>query len=418
MMVVQFMTEPESPLFRAALICATGSVVAVLFSIAVSQILLGFALVTLVASRTRLRLPPVWLPLALFLAGTVLSLALSGRPADGLPQVRKIYVYFMLLVVFSTVRLVSRARALVLACAAVGSLGAVAGAIQFLHKAHAAHKAGVSFYDYYVGQRITGFLSHWQTFGSEQMIVLLMIAAFLMFSPHARGRALWLGLAAAALLGVALVLDFTRGTWLAAACGGLYLIWCWKRRLLLAVPVLVALLLWANPGSIRTRAESSFEPGRSDSNQFRIVCWRTGLRMIEAHPWFGLGPEVVRLDFMNWVPADIPRPLPSGWYGHLHNVYLHYAAERGIPTMLALVAALLMMLYHFRRALQRLEPGPSDRRFLLHGAFAVVIAAMVGGIFELNLGDSEVLALFLSVVAVGYVAREEPGAVPSCPIMK
>jgi len=32
------------------------------------------------------------------------------------------------------------------------------------------------------------------------------------------------------------------------------------------------------------------------------------------------------------VPADVRRPLPDGWYGHLHNIYLQFAAERGILT--------------------------------------------------------------------------------------
>jgi putative inorganic carbon (HCO3(-)) transporter len=400
---------PLSPLSRVAFVCAAGSTVAILISIAASQILLGLALAALLVSRTRLRLPPVWLPLALFLAGTVLSLAFSGNPAAGLPQVRKIYVYLTLLAVFSTIRRVSQARILVLAWAAVAAASGVFGVFQFLRKVHAAHSAGETFYQYYLGQRITGFMSHWQTFGGEEMIVLLMLVAFLMYSPRARRRGFWLGLAAAALLAAALLLGYTRGVWLATASAGVVLLWFWKRRLLLAVPFLAALVLWVNPASVRTRFESSFEPGQQlDSNAFRVVCWRTGLRMIRAHPWLGLGPEMVGPRFMEYVPPDIPRPLPLGWYRHLHNIYMHYAAERGIPTALALVAALLMMLWNYARALRRLPPGRDDRRFLLLGAIAVVIAVMVAGLFEVNLGDSEVLTMFLSVAALGYLACEEP----------
>ena len=73
--------------------------------------------------------------------------------------------------------------------------------------------------------------------------------------------------------------------------------------------------------------------------------------MIRAHPWFGMGPEEVKLQFNNYVPADIPRPLPEGWYGHLHNIYLQYAAERGIPTMLLMLWMLGQILYDcLRRA--------------------------------------------------------------------
>jgi O-antigen ligase len=99
--------------------------------------------------------------------------------------------------------------------------------------------------------------------------------------------------------------------------------------------------------------------------------------------------------------------LPSGWYGHLHNIYLHYAAERGIPTMLILLWLLLKILFDFYRGVHGLPPGPSNRKFLLHGAIAVVLATMVAGFFELNLGDTEVLTVFLTVVACGYLALDK-----------
>ena len=74
------------------------------------------------------------------------------------------------------------------------------------------------------------------------------------------------------------------------------------------------------------------------------VVVNTGAIVEHDHPVLGLGPEGVKTQFDEYVPADIPRPLPSGWYGHLHNIYLHYAAERGIPTMLVLMWMILMLL--------------------------------------------------------------------------
>jgi O-antigen ligase len=127
--------------------------------------------------------------------------------------------------------------------------------------------------------------------------------------------------------------------------------------------------------------------------------------MIKAHPLLGLGPEQVNRQFKKYVPTDIPQPLPTGWYGHLHNIYLHYAAERGIPTMLMLVWMLLTIVRDFQRALA--SPGIGDEaRSFLRGAVAAVIAIMTTGLFELNLGDSEVLILFLAVVSCGYVVVE------------
>lgn len=403
------MNSSEPWLFQTARWLTFGSAVVIAIpSIAVSQILLGLALVALLISGARLRLPRIWLPLALFLLGTLLSLAFSSDPAAGLPQVRKIFVFTTLLVVFSTLREMLWIRRLFLCWAAVGVLSALRGFVQFGHKVQEAHQAGQSFYDYYVGERITGFTSHWMTYGGEEMFILLMTAAFLFFACIARRRAsLWL--LCGILLSVALLLDFTRSIWLASAGAGIYLLWNWKRPLAAALPAVLLLVYLFSPASIHERFTSMLKPGKSDSNEHRIVTWRTGMEMIRAHPWFGLGPEEVNLQFRQYVPPDVPQPLPRGWYGHLHNIYLQYAAERGIPTMLLMLWLLAQVLYDCLRRLWRLPPGRTDLKWLLHGAVAVVIATLIEGFFEYNLGDSEVLTMFLVVVACAYAAMESAG---------
>ena len=50
--------------------------------------------------------------------------------------------------------------------------------------------------------------------------------------------------------------------WLGTLCGGVYLIWFWKKWALAAVPVLIAGLLIANPLDIRERAVSALVSSR------------------------------------------------------------------------------------------------------------------------------------------------------------
>ncbi|MGA2592648.1 MAG: O-antigen ligase family protein [Bryobacteraceae bacterium] len=403
------MDSSEPLLFRIARWLTFGSAVTILVSIAASQILLGLALAALLLSGARMRLPRIWIPLCLFLLGTLISLALSPDPAAGLPQVRKIFVFSMLLVTFSTLRDMLVIRRLFLCWAGAGALISLRGFVQFGHKVQEAHALGRPFYDYYIAERITGFMSHWMTFGGEEMFALLMTSAFLFFACIARKRA-WLWLLCAFLMALALLLGFTRSIWLASAGAGLYLLWFWKRLLAVVLPVVLLLIALLSPASIRERFSSLLKPGKSDSNQHRIVTWRTGFEMIRAHPWFGLGLEEVKPEFDRYVPADISRPLPEGWYGHLHNIYLQYAAERGIPTMLCMLWILGQILYDCLRRVWRLPPGRSDLKFMLHGAVAAVIATMIAGIFEYNLGDSEVLTMFLVVVGCAYSAMECDGA--------
>jgi len=400
------LTRLEEVAARAALYLAGASAISVLVSIAASQLLLALALAALLVSGLRLRLPPIWAPLAVFAAGTVIAIAVSQDPGAGRPQIRKLFVLLMLPVAYSAVRTLGQARALVFGWALLGGVSATVGLIQFAEKWRAARSEGVGFYDYYIAERISGFMSHWMTFAGQLMLAGLLVAAFVFFSPSARGRLRWAGMAAAALIAGALLLNMTRSVWLAGAAALLYLAWHWKRWLLLLAPVGLAVFVAASPGSLRARLISIYQPrAEVDSNLHRIICWRTGLRMIEAHPWFGLGPEVVRLRFHDYLPPDAPQPLPAGWYGHLHNLYLHYAAERGIPTAMAVVWLLAQAFWELHRAARR--AGRDEARFLLHGAAACVLGVAVAGFFEVNLGDSEVLMMFLAVLACGYVAREQ-----------
>jgi len=395
----------ESRLLQSARWLTFGSAASILLGIAPSQILLALALAALLASGVPMRWPRIRLALGLFLLGTVLSLLLSSDPAAGLPQIRKFYVFLELMVVFSLLGSLTKLRLLYLTWAGLGAITAIRGCVQFAAKVQEAHRLGRNFYDFYVGERITGFTSHWNTYSAEEMFALIMLLSFLLYAPSV--RKLWVWLVCAGLIGLAIVLGETRGIWIAVAVAVLYLVWFWKRWMVAIAPVVVVAAFFAAPAALQDRVTSIFKPRGTDSNQFRVVTWRTGVRMVETHPWFGLGPEGPKLHFNEYVPADIPRPLPSGWYGHLHNIYLHYAAERGIPTMLILMWMLVQIIVDFARGLKTLPPGPSDRRFLLHGGIAVVLATMAEGIVELNLGDSEVLTMFLVVVASGYAALEK-----------
>ena len=395
----------EAYLTRAAVWLTYGAAVSIVLSIWVSQTLMLWpAVLCLLLSGEKLRLPRIKLPLVLFMLGTLVSLAFSGEIVHGLPQIRKFLVFLVLLAVYSCLRNGVVVRWLFLTWAVLGAAAALLGVAQFVCKFEQARQAGVSFRPYYTTERITGFMSHWNTYSEEEMFILLMLGAFLFFGPAA-GKRRWIWVSCAVLLAIALILGETRGVWIATAIGGLYLVWFWRPKLILLVPVIVAALLFTPV--VGDRVRSIIRPERSDSNTFRVIAWRTGIEMIKRHPLLGLGPDGPKFHFQEYIPADIPRPLPEGFYQHLHNVYLQYGADRGIPTALMMVWLLVQAAIDFWRGLRRLPPGASTRRFLLHGGIAVVLAAMVDGVVEYNLGDSEFLTMFLVVVGCGYLALEK-----------
>jgi putative inorganic carbon (HCO3(-)) transporter len=389
---------------------ATAAAVTILVSIAVSQILLGLAIGVLLLSGLPLRWPRIAIPLGLFLAWTLLSLAFSPDPVYGLTQVRKMPVFLTMLTVYSSVLTLAEIRFLALSWVGVGTITASLGIFQYARVRVQAFVEHRDFYHLYLDHRMTGFQSHWMTFSGQELFLLLMLGAFLLFGPVIR-KTLWICLPCAIIIGTALILSQTRGVWGAAVVAGVYLLWVWKRLAVFAMPLALLVVFFAGPRDIKQRVTSLWAPEqKTDSNEHRFIVWRTGWEMIKAHPVFGVGPEEISKDqvFQTYLPKDIPRPLPPGDYLHLHSIYIHYAAERGIPAAVFLTGGLLMAFFDFQRALKSLPPDRSDRRFLLHWASASVIGTMVVGVTDLNLGLSPELTMFLVVMCLGYWAVQEP----------
>jgi putative inorganic carbon (hco3(-)) transporter len=374
----------------------------VLFSITASNCLIALALMVVLYRRVRLgeplHFPPLKLPLALFLLTTVISIVLSGHSFhEGWPGVRKFYLFIVLLLVPTTFRNRAQIRSFVIALAAVATLSSLWSFVQFGNKIREARILGVDFRLWYTaGERITGFMSHWMTLSGEQMMVLALIAALLLFGREpAKWR--WPLIACGIAIAVSLVLGYTRSMWAGTALAIGYLVWLRDKRWLLLAPLPIVLLLWLNPAGVGGRLISIQKPaGDVDSNRFRAICRATGIAMIRAHPWFGLGPQQIAPQFKSYIPADVERPLPPGAYIHLHNVYLQYAAERGIPALIAVLWWLGKMLWDFGQV--------RNKEWMVRGAIAVIVAVMAAGWYEYNLGDGEVLTLFLGIVGAGYAS--------------
>jgi putative inorganic carbon (HCO3(-)) transporter len=364
-------------------------------SIAASQIFLGLGILLLLFFHRKLEFPRIWIPLAAFFLWTILADALSPDPWLGRAQIKKFFCFLFLPLIYSVFkRHFAKVYYLVAAWAATASASGLWGIGQyFVRYRHATYQS-------YVGQRITGFESHWMTFAALQLSVLSLLLAQWLFST--RKLPLW-AYASVFILAAAILLSGTRSIWLATLPAVLYLVWFWRPKMLLAVPVVLVAAFFVSPPTTRQRVISIFKPQEDvDSNRHREVTRRTGLEMIKAHPWVGIGPEEIGRKFDSYVPADVRRPLPIGYYGHLHNIYLQFAAERGIPGLLLILWFIGWTVWDCARGLSRLERTPSEQLFVLHGTMAVIIGILVGGIFEYNLGDSEVLMMFVSVVGLAY----------------
>lgn len=376
----------KAPAYLAGAAAATSTV-----SIAASQILLGAAVLALLLNPKKLRWPPVTLPLLLFMGWTLVSLAFSPEPRVGLAQVKKFYEYLMLFAVFSAVRTLREVRWVMYGIVAGATLSAGWALVQFV-RIYGANPT-LFYHVYSNGSRATGFMSHWMTFSGITMMALMVTGALILFD---RTSAVLLG--AVGVMGAGLLVSFQRTMWAGTAVGGMWMLWSRKRWLVALVPVTGAVVLAASP-LLRERVLSVFQPQLNivDSTAHRAALRATGWEMIKAHPLVGVGPEMVSRKFLEFAPASVPRPVPTEWsIGHLHNVYYQYAAERGVPALLAMLWFLGRALYDFWTARRA--------NWMMPAAIACILAVMVAGVAEHNLNDSEPLGVLLSIIACGYVA--------------
>jgi O-antigen ligase len=101
-----------------------------------------------------------------------------------------------------------------------------------------------------------------------------------------------------------------------------------------------------------------------------------------------------------------PKILPC-FYQHLHNNVIQLAAERGVPALLFWLWFMLRVVWdHARWFLRLRSSGRTEDLAFPALALAAVTSLCVAGLFEFNFGDSEVLTVFLALVAGAYLARD------------
>lgn len=364
---------------------------AVLVSIAAAQTLMAVTLLAWIALRPRAVRWPGWvLPAGAFMLATLLSLASSPDPSIGWGPVRKFVLFAMGLIAASFVRDEQRLRSAVTALLVVGAVGSAVAVVQFIVQYMEFRSTGLIGDDPTILARATGFMGHWMTFSGEQMLVWC-VAIPLVWT--FRTRFLWVPLS---LIGIGILLSFTRSVWVGAAAGvgimALYL----PPRLLLRMMIPIAVIGLIASGLVADRIARSFIDEDFVPDSSRLEMLEVGSRMVRDHPLLGVGPERVGVEFTDYYEGS---NIDVFYYGHLHNNFMQIAAERGLLSL----AALLWLMGRIGVDLVRFSRSsvPSVKWSGVSG-LAVLGSFLVAGLFEYNFGDSEMLMLFLFLVSIPY----------------
>ena len=412
---------PKPPFARWAGVLFTLFVLTLQISLAASQAFLAGAAILYVIhlweARPRVLFLPVKLPLALFCVLTVVSIFWATDPRAGGFAVKKLVLFLIWLLAMNVVVSAGHLRRLLQGLFLVSFLASLVGIVQFViqYRDVRAHHPS-ELYHTLTSTRIHGFMGHWMNFGGQQMLVFVFLLAFLLLANGRNSRIeirnsragrrilsfefrvsffWWTVLA---LVVVCIILNFTRGVWLGCFLGGIYLLARWRPKWLWALPVLLALAYVGAPSLVRERLHLAMHPTQEPALSIRLEMWSVALRMIRAHPWVGVGPDNIEGVYDLYLP---PGKTPEvGYHSHVHNDYLQFGAERGLPCLAAwvwLMGALGWYTWKLRRRLSR-------QRWIADASLAAWVAFLAEGCFEFNFGTSPVLMAFLFVTSTPFIA--------------
>ena len=395
---------PASVFARWASILFSLSVLSFQVSIAAAQALLAAAVVVYVIHLLRTgQVPqflPIKLPLALFATLSVISIFWAENPEIGWFAARKLVLFLIwplaVNLVFSAAHLKFLYQALFLESALTG-LVAIGQFIAQYRVVRALHPGQVYFY--MTAERVHGLMGHWMNFGGQQMLVFAALLSYLLFS--ARRRKAWS--LVLILVGTSITLNFTRGVWLGCLVAAIYLTGRSRPRLLWGLPVLLFAGYLAAPPLVRHRLEVLRHPSADPALSIRFEMWQVALQMIRKHPLVGVGPNnIVQVYILYLPPGMAPE---RGYREHMHNNFLQFAAERGLPCLGAwiwLMGALCWWFVKIRRRLIR-SGRPT---WIVDAAIAAWLALVAEGFFEFNFGTSPVLMVFLFISATPFLLEK------------
>ncbi len=370
------------------------------FAIGVANVALALALAAVLAWRAGearagrdflgpfRRLTPVHLPIAAFVAWTLLSIPFSTLPLRSAGEIKGQLTFLLVPVAAALLRDASDLR-LVAGLWRIAALYlAVRGLVEFV-----ASGGGLD-------ARLTGGLSVYMTYAGLLMVFVLVLLARAL-SPEEPRRSRLLDGGVAALGTLAIALSLTRNAYLGLAVGALVLILLLKPRSVFVLAPLALAVWFAAPAQVRDRARSALDPA-DESARDRVAMWKAGRLMVRDHPLFGVGPGRVKEVYPGYRQPGYVAPV----VGHLHNNLVMAAAETGLPSaaiylwfMAAAVAG------GVRRAR---APGEDAVRPFARAAVAVFAALFVAGMFEYNFGDVEILIPTLVLSVFPFVPAKAP----------
>ena len=225
-------------------------------------------------------------------------------------------------------------------------------------------------------------------------------------------RALRIFFVFVALIGfVALILNFSRSYWIGSLVAVLVMpFFYFKRKSFALVPIVAVVLafcLYQFVPYVNSRVNTIINYKRNVSAMDRIALWKAGLNLYEHYDLkqklIGCGSgnlfELLKPYLKKSVIEIFGRKnVSSHFFSSVHNEYLQILLKWGIVGLLVWLYLWVYVLY--RNFVFLKETDSEFYRGLVLGLSMGFVAFLVGGFFEHNVGDAEVIILIMFLLGI------------------
>ena len=343
---------------------------------------------------------PLWRPVAVFSAVTLVSALASGHPGESLVASKGLLLVAALYVTAAMLHDAADADRFLTGLILVLTVAAVIGLLQVGVCPGPAAPERTPRWLYHRCDRAHGFFSIYMTLAG--VLLLGLLAGLPRLLPGGGSPRAWRPIAWLVML-AGLVATYTRGAWIGFGAGVLIVVTGVRRGRLLLVAGLVLLTLGglAAPYQLRHRFVSMADP-QNEGIRERVFMWRSGLAMWRDRPLLGVGPGGVKREYPRYAVPEAVKKRTS----HVHNTPLQILVERGVVGLGAWLWIWVAFFQIGIRLFRRLPPAASRERALVLGSLAAIAAFLVAGLSEHNFGDSEVALVAWAVMALPWAVKK------------
>ena len=363
-----------------------------MFSISISQISAGLGgflwlLRAYLTNTWKEQRWPLGVPILLFALASFVAVANAYDVSYSYSSLKKLLEFLIFFWVLNCVRENNLRNSLCLVLIASATLAGLFGLYQYWQGFHLNSLSKITSLN-----RPEGNLSTYMTFAGLLMLVGVTALARVLFQkPMQRWVCVSIG-----IISLCLFLTITRQAWFGFLTGSSFLIFYWRKKVLLLLPIILLITYIASPLSTQKRIKDMFS-GEDVTFGMRVALWKGGWEIFKDYPLTGCGFRCVDL-------VNSQYPDPTGYvarYRGMHNNLIQVAVDTGIlgaTAWLGIWFCFFRFLYH-----KAIDLGKNVfEHWSIFGSSAAVLAFLAAGFFETNFYDSEVAMVLYFIMALPF----------------